>query len=186
MEFTKLSPNPVFYQKLVPSLPRKGKYFPFPSRKSASDDDVEYYVHKAAPYRSIKSSIPTVFHNSEKSVKEAQKNIEEAKETIKETKSTLDKLQLAGFITGILLLISLLGLAFQVYSLLQDSVNYVKNFPLEKKQLEDEIEKLKQDINCLNQEINRLHNSPAKKLPNNQSNGNSQNSLNECQKRSGK
>jgi deoxycytidine triphosphate deaminase len=179
MEFTKLSPNPVFYQKLVPSLPRKGKYFPFPSRKSASDDDVEDYVRKASPHSPVQSSIPKVFRDTEKSLNEVQI-------TLKEAKSTLDKFQLAGFITGIALLIALFALAYQINSLVQDSVNYVKNFPLEKKQLEDEIEKLRQDINCLNQEINRLHNSPANKLPNNQSDGNSQNLLNECQKRSGK
>jgi deoxycytidine triphosphate deaminase/cell division protein FtsB len=189
MEFTKLSPNPVFYQKLVHSLSRKGKYCPFPSRKSASDDDVdvEDYVHKAlkAPQpssvqnSSVQSSIPKVFRDTENQRKEVQT-------TLKEAETTLERFKLGGYIAGIALLIALFALAYQVNSLVQDSVNYVKNFPLEKKQLEDEIEKLRQDINCLNQEINRLHNSPAKKLPKNQSNGNSQNLLNECQKRSGK
>jgi len=136
MEFTKLSPNQRWDKNIYENIPRTGKYVKFPSNKALPD--VEGYLRKADPHRSIRSSIPEVFQNAEKAAKEATDKVTFFQKV----------LTIGGGISAIVIFMSLLALYFQVTSLVQDSVNFVKSA---KKELEQS-----SSINTIEQENQKL------------------------------
>jgi deoxycytidine triphosphate deaminase len=181
MEFTKLSPIPKWIQDVKENsgIPREGKFEPF--RKPSMN--VHGYLHKAADYSPIRSSIPEVILTAKQSAEEAQKSAEEAQKSAQESfikaeqavktadeiqKNIIYRLTLGGIATAIATFLALYftinALTQQVNSLVQDSVNYVKTSKpeLEKslnqsndvtRKLEQENRKLDQRIKELNQKI---------------------------------
>jgi deoxycytidine triphosphate deaminase/cell division protein FtsB len=151
MEFTKLSPNQRWntINTSSNSIPRIGQYVEFPSDKALPD--VEGYLRKADQHRSIRSSIPEVFHNAEEAAKEAS--------------NTVKYFQRVGILSALAIFIALGALFFQTYSLVQDSVSYVKNSRDEKVQYEKTIQTLEKEIKVLKEqvkELNKLNELPSK------------------------
>jgi deoxycytidine triphosphate deaminase len=152
MEFTKISVNELWDTTNIDSnsLPtRTGRYIEFPLGKALPD--VEDYLGKADKHRSIKSSIPEAFRNSEKAAMEASNTVKFFQRAI----------TIGGSITALVVFISLGALYFQVNSLVQDSVNYVNsvkkdlnNIPQDtssSKKLEEKIRLLEAENKKLNQ-----------------------------------
>jgi deoxycytidine triphosphate deaminase len=73
VEFTKVSYNEKWdaWGGRAGEIRRQGKYVPFPERKNQLYSDVDDYLAKAAPHRSIRSSIPDVIQSAQKSAQEA-------------------------------------------------------------------------------------------------------------------
>ena len=73
MEFTKLSWRREWQpsSEMISSVQRKGKFYEFPPRKK-NFGDVEDYLRKADPHRSIRSSISDVLHSAVKAATRAR------------------------------------------------------------------------------------------------------------------
>jgi deoxycytidine triphosphate deaminase len=125
MEFTKLSPNPRWIRKGTDMSARRGTYFPFPVSKNTRSD-VEDYLYAADPNRSIRSSIPIAVEHAQAAAEEAKKRVEEIAGRIRTTER---RFTIGGVVVAITLLLTvvfpLLGLLYQVNSIVQDGVNYV-------------------------------------------------------------
>ena len=171
MEFTKLSDNSNWENKTgtskqfvkvgtlirysqIPKIPRLGEYVPFPSKKS--QDDVRKFLDKASPHRPIRSSIPDIIVQAQKSAQNAEQKAEDATKTAESIKNFIT---LAGGSSLVVVAITLGALFFQIFSVIQDSMNYVKNTNDVKKEYEEKIINLEENNQKLNQEINNLKNS---------------------------
>jgi deoxycytidine triphosphate deaminase len=177
MEFTKLSPIAKWIQDSEEnSNTREGRFEPF--RKPSMN--VHGYLHKAAGYSPIRSSIPEVILTAKQSAEKAQKSAEEAQKSAQESfikaeqavktadeiqKNIIYRLTLGGIATAIATFLALYftinALTQQVNSLIQDSVNYVKTSKpeLEKSlnQSNDIIKKLEKENKKLDQKIKELN-----------------------------
>ncbi|MEW6247207.1 MAG: hypothetical protein AB1555_10910 [Nitrospirota bacterium] len=111
IEFTKTSPLPGHSGAATNAfgLTRHGKYVSFPESKKNLQP--EYYLVKASPHRSIRSSIPEVIRRSEEDAREARALARRAQ-------AHVQTLQLAG---GVVLLLTLGGLGYATWTLIQDA-----------------------------------------------------------------
>ncbi|MBO3461661.1 hypothetical protein G7B40_015405 [Aetokthonos hydrillicola Thurmond2011] len=77
IEFTKLSPNRRWkvLNKKASAINRQGQYIPFPANKNKLSD-VEEYLRKADPHRSIRSSIPDAIQDAKNSAQAAAKTVQ--------------------------------------------------------------------------------------------------------------
>jgi deoxycytidine triphosphate deaminase len=143
VEFTKVSPNALW--KGTPGLERHGQFKPFPTRKINMTE--EYYFKRANNNNPIQSSIPG-------EVKEAKEIASGAQKVASDTKNYLDTLKKVGWISLLAIFVSAAIALIPIYSLVNDSVNYVKNAREEirnelvelkalKKELRDRIDKEK-------------------------------------------
>lgn len=174
MEFTKLSPNQRWHindenSNSSESKSRVGKYREFPPGKALPD--VEGYLRKADPHRSIRSSIPDVLINTKDSAEKAKESAEKSAEKAQEAFQTADSIQknliirltvggiLTAIATGLALYFTINALTQDVTSLVQDSIYYVNNaqkdINLTQKEL-NSINQLRQEIQNLKQEIQDL------------------------------
>lgn len=122
MEFTKLSGNHEWDKNIskndINTNYQKGEYCPFPSDKTEDNlPDVLAYLRKAEPHRPIRSSIPQVFQDAEKAAEKANESVKFFQKLI----------TIGGSISGLIIFLTFGALFFQINSLVQDSVNYVKN-----------------------------------------------------------
>lgn len=162
MEFTKLSPiQGQSSEGRVDELPtRQGKYQRFPKRKNELSD-VEDYLRKADPHRSIRSSIPEVILSAQTS---AEQSAQASKEAAKSAKDAADKAEslrfratLGGIISGLAFLIALVAVVFQVYSLTQDAISYVKqNAQFSNEEQKERFQNLEREIQNLKQQLGNL------------------------------
>lgn len=173
MEFTKVSRNSLWHKRSS-SLDQKGEYFPFPGQKNKIQD-VEDYLHKADPHRPIRSSIPGVIQEAREDAAQARDAAENARTDVERARAaseTLTRRITGGAIVAfVTLAIALAALTYQVYTLTQDSVNYVKaagqqinqlqiqlnqatTQPLENSSVK--IQALEQEITQLRQELDQL------------------------------
>ncbi len=140
MEFTKLSPNQRWHTSNTNSspIPRTGQYKPFPPGKALPD--VEGYLRKADPHRSIRSSIPDAVSNASKSAEKAAKTAE-----------TIRNIATIGILT---LFFSLIGFFFQVNNLVQNTYTNIDRSYQHLRILEDNIDK--QRLNFLIEEPEKI------------------------------
>lgn len=163
MEFTKLSPNR--HQQLNDGQgnePRRGE---FQERKNKLSD-VEDYLHKADPHRPIRSSIPEVILSAQSS---AELSAQASKDAAKSAKDVADKAEslrfratLGGIVSGLVFLIALVAVVFQVYSLTQDAISYVKqNAQILNEEQKERFQNLEREIQSLKQQLENLTKSSA-------------------------
>lgn len=172
MEFTKLSPNQRWQRNNENSsepISRVGEYKEFPPGKALPD--VEGYLRKADPHRSIRSSIPDILLNTKDSAEKAKESAEQSAIKAQEAFQTADSVQknliirltvggiLTAIATGLALYFTINALTQDVTSLVQDSIYYVNNaqkdINLTQKEL-NSIDQLRQEIQNLEQEIQKL------------------------------
>ena len=166
MEFTKLSPNKRWRKSMVGNNSRQGNYKEF---RNNPERDVEYYLGKAAPHRSVRSSIPEVFKNAEQASLDATNASKNATDTVKSFQKWITIG--AGF-SAVVLLISLWTVYYQVYALVEDSVYYVntaqKDINLVQSelnlmnQLQSELQDLKQEMQDLKRENKEIKDKLSK------------------------
>lgn len=164
MEFTKLSDNSRWQNKTgtskqflkvgtlirysqIPKIPRLGEYVPFPLTKS--QDNVRKFLDKASPHRAIRSSLPDIIVKAGKSAEDAAKIANSIQRTI----------TIGGIIALVAVIVGVAALVVPVYSVIQDSINYVTNTNDVKKEYEEKIINLEENNKKLSQEINDLKNS---------------------------
>ncbi len=165
MEFTKLSNNDRWYNSnpnskrfihtgtlikynSTPTIQRTGSYVPFPSEKSLND--VKRFLAKASPHKPIRSSLPDVIFNAKKSVKDAAKKAEDAAKTAESIRNFI------AWGVIITVAITFVALIIPIYSLVQDSINYVKDTNDVKKEYEQTINELKTTKERYKEKINQL------------------------------
>ncbi len=132
IEFTKLSPNKIWNDRMISYTSRKGEYKEFRNSPDATIDD---YLRKADPHRPIRSSIPEVFRNAEKAATEAS--------------STVKFFQSVGLISGVAIIIALGALFFQVFSLVREKDDLVNIKSNQIDSLQKEVENMKKEIKNL-------------------------------------
>jgi deoxycytidine triphosphate deaminase/cell division protein FtsB len=137
IEFTKLN-SPHGTSCRADRYSRQGKYVPFPEDKK--NLGMEYYLHKAAPHDTIRSSIPDAIQDARRSAKQAL--------------TTVKTITAIGFLSAIALGFTLYDSFKQTASLVQDSTVYIKDA---RKELDD----LKDEVKSLRQEIQNLKKRPA-------------------------
>lgn len=156
IEFTKLSNHPR-WESSSRGILKKGEYKPFP--EEGKNKAPEYYLTKASPFNTIRSSIPMAIQDSQAKAEAAQKSADEAKDSVKTSKNIIVGLSLA-------VAISLIAIYIQVQSLVQDSVNYIKGTKTEEeltvKKLEQEIKSLADEISKIQKESKNLGKSQGK------------------------
>lgn len=161
MEFTKLTDNNTWDKENRP-IQRLGKLRRFPEGKSLSD--VEDFLRKAYP-GPIRSSLPAAIYQAEKSAADAEKAINDAKDktdkAIEEANKMVRKFRnyaIWGAIGAILtLLLTLIGLGWQVESIISDTNSYLHNAQREFNSLKSNeiraIEELKHKTDQLNERL---------------------------------
>ena len=172
MEFTKLSPNQRWHtsdDNTSDSITRVGQYKEFPPGKALPD--VEGYLRKADPHRSIRSSIPDILLNAKESAEKAKESAEKSAIKSEEAVKTADSIEknlifrltvggiLTAIATGLALYFTINALTQDVTSLVQDSIYYVNNaqkdINLTQKEL-NSINQLRQEVQNLKQEVQDL------------------------------
>jgi deoxycytidine triphosphate deaminase len=132
MEFTKLSPNKRWRERMIGYNSRQGDYREF---RNDPNSDVEDYLSKAikspCPF-SIRSSIPEVFRNAEKASEDAAK--------------TVKFFQGIGLISVLGLVIALGALFFQVFSLIREKDELINAKGNQIDDLQKEVSLIKKEI----------------------------------------
>lgn len=164
MEFTKLSDSNT-WDKEDKAIQRIGKLRLFPVAKCFSD--VEDFLSKAYP-GPIRSSIPAAIFQAEKTAADAERAINDAKDktnkAIEEAHEIVRKFRnyaIWGAIGAVLtLLLTLIGLGWQVESIINDTNSYLnsaqKEFNLLKSNEMKAIEELKLKTDQLNENLTRI------------------------------
>jgi len=163
MEFTKLSTNDNWHRDLI-KTDRFASYIGFPEDKNKLGD-VEAYLEKAVGREGrIQSSIPDSIQRAAKSAEEANRSATSAKS---EVETIRNKIRNVGIWAGVVVLIGLffpLYFGFyQIYSLVNDSHNYVndsrKEIDLLNRKVDEKTlteQQLRSDIERMGLEIERL------------------------------
>jgi len=153
IEFTKLSTNKL-WNRLNAYVPRRGEYVQFPKRKKQFSD-VEDYLRKADPHRSIRSSIPNA--------------IQDAKNSAQAAVNTVRIITIAGLISALLAGYSLYDSYKQSASMVQNTNSYINEARKELNDFQnsqfknnDRIISLEKEIQELKNRIKELENSNAK------------------------
>ncbi|MGH7205604.1 MAG: hypothetical protein ACREI2_05285 [Nitrospiraceae bacterium] len=138
IEFTKTSVFPEWVQdkETAVGLTRKGSFHPFPEPKH--DLPPEDYLRKASPHKPIRSSIP-----------ESKEDAREARVLAKRAHDHVQTLQLAG---GVVLLLTLGGLGYATWTLIQDAWKAVADV---QQQLHSHIEREKDQARILEEILSR-------------------------------
>jgi len=140
VEFTKLNPRNKAYRR--DTSQRKGIYIGFP--KDKKNLKMDYYLNKAAPHDSIRSSIPDA--------------IRDARDSARNALNTVKTITVTGLVSVLVVTWSLYDSYKQSASLVQDSTTYVRDARQEVEDLKNEVESLKKQI----QNIERRLGQPSK------------------------
>lgn len=157
VEFTKLSTHPRWENSFTGKIPKNGEYKPFP--EDGKNKSPEYYLSKASPFNTIRSSIPEAIHDAQLKAEEAQQSANQAKDSAENAEKKVKNITKYGSIGIVVGTIIALGAAiWPVVSLVQDSMNYVK---ATKKENEATIKDLEQKIKSLADEISKIQKESA-------------------------
>ncbi|MBD2129587.1 hypothetical protein NDI39_08070 [Microcoleus sp. ZQ-A2] len=161
MEFTKLSSNNRWRPSTgqTSAIGRNGQYKPFRNQPC----DVEGYLHKADPHRSIRSSIPNVIQSAQLSAAESLKSAQNAASSAENATQRLTELQ-RKFTTGALIGVGLSIIAIVISSwglggLFLSTSDYLNNTREQNLDYKEKIKTLEQEIQALKKRINQLENS---------------------------
>ena len=138
VEFTKLNPSCRGDRK--DSHKREGKYIPFPESKK--NLQMEYYLHKAAPHDTIRSSIPDAIRDARESAKSALRQVK--------------GITIAALISALIVSYTLYDSFKQSASLVQDSTDYIKESQRELDSLRDEVQALERQVQDLESQLQEL------------------------------
>lgn len=144
-------------------LARYGEYIPFPDRKKNLEP--EYYLFQASPHKPIRSSIPEVGRESrDQATKAAQESARSAREADKARRELTKGRQFVFTVIGIgafVLLLTLAGVTYQTWSLIQDTWKVVDEVRAALKQNAEGIHDLQRRAETVEQKADLLE----KRLP---------------------
>lgn len=143
IEFTKLNPSYRGYRR--DSQKREGKYIPFPSDKK--NLKMEYYLHKAAPHDTIRSSIPDAIRDAKESAKKALRQVQ--------------TITVAALISALIVTYTLYDSFKQSASLVQDSTDYVKESQKELNDLRNTVQNLERKVQSLESQLKEVRDEPS-------------------------
>jgi hypothetical protein len=147
-----LSPNRRWdlYNSTFDSVLRQGEYVEFPT---LPDADVETYLRKADPHRSIRSSMGGI----QSSVLESEAK---ANATFDEVKKEIDKFKfyysIATFLGTLGIVVPIIALAFQAFSLIKEKDDLIQQSNNKIKGYENKITTFEAKITTMQKQINDL------------------------------
>lgn len=151
VEFTKTSIYPEWVQDkgALAGLTRRGTFNGFDKKKH--DIQPEEYLRKASPHRPIRSSIPEVIERTRGDARKARELAETAR-------THVQTLQLAG---GVVLLLTLGGLGYATWTLIQDAWKAVADV---QQHLQSHVDQEKDRARIVEEILSRYQSTPQSSL----------------------